>query len=270
MVRTFQHALITGGSSGIGKAIAAKLAARGTRVSLLARGLATLDTARAEIAAVSRASEPRVTTRATDVADAAATEAAIAEVVEAAGPPDLLVTSAGIARPGMFEDVPLEVFERTMAVNYFGTLHAVRAVLPHMRRSGSGHIAMISSGAGLIGLYGYTPYSPTKFAVRGLAESLRGELKPHGIGVTIAYPPDTDTPQLAAENQTKPEATKRITGAAKVWSAEAVADVILHGIDRNRFSVAPGFELGFLDRFHSVVAPAVRAYMDAIVRRTGA
>jgi 3-dehydrosphinganine reductase len=118
------------------------------------------------------------------------------------------VTSAGIAVPHYFEDTPLAVHERSMAVNYFGTLHVVRAALPVMRQRRRGRILMVSSSAGLMGLFGYCSYNPSKFALRGLAEALRAELRADGVGVSVAYPPDTETPMLEEENKTKPEETK--------------------------------------------------------------
>lgn len=126
----------------------------------------------------------------------------------------------------------------------------------------------IASGAGLIGIYGYSAYCPSKFALRGLVESLRGELKPKGIGVTIVYPPDTDTPQLAAENKIKPPETKRITATAKTWSPQAVAEQILKGIDRQQLAIAPGAELTILKQFHSLLAPLLNWYFDRIIDKT--
>ena len=180
----------------------------------------------------------------------------------------MLITSAGVAHPGYFSEIPLETFEQTMAVNYFGSLYSVKAVLPAMIQQKRGRIVLLSSGAGIVGIYGYSAYCPAKFAVRGLAESLRGELKPWGIGVTIAYPPDTDTPQLAAENKTKPAETKHITAKAKVWSAEAVAEKILRGVSQQKFAIAPGAELTVLYRLHSLIAPALHWYFDRIVSQT--
>ena len=101
----------------------------------------------------------------------------------------------------------MDVHERTMQVNYFGSLYCVNAVLPYMTKAQKGQIVLVSSGAGLVGLYGYTPYSPSKFALRGLAESMRQELKDQGIRVSIVYPPDTDTPgwreEMAADKVNK-------------------------------------------------------------------
>ena len=179
----------------------------------------------------------------------------------------MLITSAGLAKPGYFEEVPVSVFERTMAVNYFGTLYFVKAVVPAMRRRGRGAIVLISSGAGLVGLFGYTPYCPTKFAVRGLAESLRGELKLNGVSVTIVYPPDTDTPQLAEENRTKPVETKALTASAGLWTADEVARLTLEGVRRGAFAVAPGFQLTALRWLHSVLEPFLHWKFDRTVGR---
>ena len=83
-----------------------------------------------------------------------------------------------------------------MEVDYFGTLHAVRAVVPSMIERQRGHLVLVGSTAALIGVFGYSAYAPAKYAVRGLAETLRVELAPHGIVVACVYPPDTKTPGL--------------------------------------------------------------------------
>ncbi|MEA5499142.1 SDR family oxidoreductase [Limnoraphis robusta BA-68 BA1] len=263
-----KHAIITGGSSGIGKATAKLLAASGANITIIARSLEKLETAKAEIEAVKLQSEQRVFTQVVDVSDRIKVEIAMENAVQEMGVPDILMTSAGISIPGYFKDVPIEIFEQTMAINYFGSLYAVRAVLPYMEPQKKGNIVLISSGAGLIGIYGYTPYCPSKFALRGLAESLRGELKPLGIQVTIVYPPDTDTPQLEAENRTKPPETKRITETAKMWQPEDIAQEILNGIKNNSFAIAPGIEMTLLSRLHSLLAPGLNLYFDRIVTQT--
>jgi 3-dehydrosphinganine reductase len=260
-----QHGIITGGSSGIGKATALKLVRQGANVTLIARTQSQLALARTELEACRVRSDQRVCVYPADVADNLQVTAAIQAAIDRLGPPDWLVLSAGIAHPGHFQTLPIEIFERTMAINYFGSLYSVKAALPRMVQRGSGHIVFISSGAAIVGLYGYTPYSPSKFALRGLAESLRGELKPLGIAVSIVYPPDTDTPQLKAENLTKPEATKQITGSAGAVSAEFVAAAIVRGIQKKSFTIAPGLEMSLLARFHSVLAPVIRWYCDRIV-----
>ena len=240
------HALITGGSSGIGYAIARRLVADGMNVSLIARGEARL--AQAREALLGAGGDREVLTISADVSVREQAQRAVADAAAALGAPRLVVTSAGIAVPGYFDDVPVDVFERTMAVNYLGTVYVAKAAVPLMK-GGGGRIVMISSGAGLIGLFGYTPYSPTKFALRGFAEALNAELRHEGIGISIAYPPDTETPQLIEEQKTKPAETRMMTARAGVWSADAVAARILKGVSRGAFAITPGFELTALYRF---------------------
>ncbi|NEP40301.1 MAG: SDR family oxidoreductase [Okeania sp. SIO2H7] len=259
------HAIITGGSSGIGKATAKLLASEGVNISIIARDKLKLEAAKSEIEKVKVKSEQQVFAATADVRNYGEIDGAIKEAIALLGPPDLLITSAGIARPGYFKEVPLEVFEETMKVNYFGSLYSIKSVLPFMEKEGKGRIVLISSGAGLIGIYGYSPYCPSKFAIRGLGESLRGELKELGIEVSVVYPPDTDTPQLEAENKTKPPETKAITGQAKMWSAEEVAREIVRGIRKKKVAIAPGLEMTLLARFHSLLAPLINWYLDRIV-----
>jgi 3-dehydrosphinganine reductase len=262
-----QHVIITGGSSGIGKATAQQFAQRGANVSILARDPVKLAAAQAEIESV-RSSQTRVLSLMADVAQQPQVEQAIQAAIQELGAPDVLITCAGIAHPGYFRELPLEIFEQTMAINYFGSLYCIKAALPAMEQQRRGQIVLVSSGAGLIGIYGYTPYSPSKFALRGLAEALRGELKVWGIGISIVYPPDTDTPQLVAENRTKPPETKRITATAQTWTADAVAQTILKGIEQRRFTITPGQEMTVLARLHSLIAPGLNWYFDRIVQQT--
>jgi 3-dehydrosphinganine reductase len=255
-----KHALITGGSSGIGLAIATALARHGARVSLVSRDPARLGSAReAVLSAVPGAA---VAVAPADVSREAEVDAAVASAERSHGPVDILVTSAGVARPGHFGELPASEFERAIAVNYLGTLYAVRAVVPGMRARGAGALVLISSGAGLVGLFGYTAYAPSKFAVRGLAESLRGELAPEGVAVTIVYPPDTDTPQLAEESLTKPAETRAITAGGGLWSADDVARATLEAVARGRFAVAPGAPLSAVLWLHSLIAPFLRWHFD--------
>lgn len=263
------HALVTGGSSGIGYALARRLVADGMNVAIVARGQARLGEAREAL--LRESPQARVVAISADVAVRAEAERAVAEAVAALGNPKLVVTSAGIAIPGYFEEVPVEVFERTMAVNYLGTVYVVKAAAPLMKAAG-GDVVMVSSGAGLIGLFGYTPYSPTKFALRGFAEALHAELRHEGVRVSIAFPPDTETPQLIEEEKTKPAETRMMTARAGLWSADAVARRILKDVERGAFAITPGFELTALYRLGSVLAPLVQwswAKQVARMRRGG-
>lgn len=260
-----QHIIITGGSSGIGKATAKLFARQGSHISIISRNSDKLKLAKLEIENECISSEQKVMIFSADVSDRLQIEQAIQTAIEKNGPPDLLITSAGIAYPDYFQRLSLDIFERTMAVNYFGSLYCIKAVLPVMEKRQKGHIVMLSSGAGLIGIYGYSAYSSSKFAIRGLAESLRGELKLLGMGISIVYPPDTDTPQLEEENKTKPKETKMITETAKIWTPEAVAEEIIKGIKRKSFLITPGVEMTFLAKFHSLISSGINNYFDRLI-----
>jgi 3-dehydrosphinganine reductase len=260
-----KHAIVTGGSSGIGLATAKLLAARGMNVSILARNVARLAAACEEIERHRREPSQRIAGLPVDVAERQPLEAAIRRAIGELGAPRVLVASAGIAAAGYFLDIPAAEFERTMEVNYFGTIDAVRAVVPDMRMAGGGHIVLVSSGAGLIGILGYAAYCPTKFALRGFAEALRPEAKRWGIGVSIVYPPDTDTPGFHEEERTKPPETRKICETASLMSADAVARAIVRGIDRGRFSIAPGWPMGLLHRATIPFDAVIARYLDWLV-----
>jgi 3-dehydrosphinganine reductase len=263
-----KHVIITGGSSGIGKATAKLLASQGANISIIARDVNKLEAARQEIETARISKEQKVFTASADVSIRAEIETAIETAINHLGSPDILITSVGIARPGYVEEIPLEVYEKSMAINYFGSLYSLKTVLPAMEKQKKGHIVLISSGAGLIGIYGYSAYSPSKFALRGLAESLRGELKSKGIQMSIVYPPNTDTPQLVEENKTKPTETKIIEGTATTWTAEDVAQIIIQGINRQSFAITPGWEMNYLNKLHSLFTPILNWYFDRIVTST--
>ncbi|HEX6517011.1 MAG TPA: SDR family oxidoreductase [Nocardioidaceae bacterium] len=232
---TDTHAVVTGGSSGIGLALVRELAACGARVSVLA-----LDDK--DLAALAEEPPPGaypVRTIGADVGDRERLQAAVAEAQSLSGPCDLLVTCAGVIVPGYLTELPDEEFEREMRVNYFGTLWAMRAVAPTMMGRRRGTIMAVSSFAGLVGPFGYGAYSPTKFAVRGLCEVARTELKPYGIHVGCVFPTDTDTPQLAGEKPLKPPEAQ-ISDIAPVLTAHEVAATILDGARRRTARVYPG------------------------------
>ena len=263
-----RHAIISGGSSGIGYALAELLAARGWNISLLARNQERLSLAQEGLARQHPDGGARVADFSVDVSDQAGLERAVGAAMAEFGAPKLVIASAGIAHPGYFEEIPPETFHRLMEINYFGSLNLIRATLPAMRAGGGGRMVLISSAVGLIGIYGYSAYAPTKFALRGLAESLRAELGQDNIAISIVYPPDTDTPQLAAEAELKPPETASISAKAKVLSASAVAESILKGIDKGRFQIMPGWEMALLGPLHSLIGPLLRRYFDFLVSRT--
>jgi 3-dehydrosphinganine reductase len=262
------HVLVTGGSSGIGLAFGRAALGRGARVSIVARDRARLDAAVQELSTSAAGDATRVASAPADVADAAALDRAVDGVVAQLGPVDVLVTAAGYSHPGLFVELGDDVFERQMAVDYFGTLHAIRAVVPSMVERRRGHLLLVSSTVGFLGVYGYSAYAPAKFAVRGLAETLRSELVPHGIVVACAYPPDTETPGFARENELKPAATARISASIKPRTADAVAAAMVRGVENNRLVVTADFQTAALARAAGLLGPYLRRSMDRAVRHT--
>ncbi len=243
---TGKLALITGGSSGIGYALANQLVEAGGSVILLARSQEKLDEAKTSLS--SQLSQPDQLIHAipADVTDVESLSMAIEDMAKTIGIPDFIFNCAGVALPGYIEQLKLEVFKWTMDIDYHGTVNVIKLLLPHLLQRGSGHIINFSSMAGVIGTFGYSAYSGAKFAVRGFSDVIRSELKPKNIRVSIVYPPDTDTPQLAFENQFKPYETRELAGSDKPISAAAVARETLKSVSRGKYAIVPGAEAKLL------------------------
>ena len=232
---------ITGGSSGIGLAAAKLCASAGANVAIAARGKERLDQALAELKAQPGVGPTqKFLAIPCDVSDPAESRRAAKEVIDTFGGCDIVIANAGVAVCKRVLDTDDGDYERTMRINYLGTVHTVRAFLPHLFERRNGHIGIVSSMLGFMGTYGYTAYCPTKFAQVGFAECLRQECLDHNIGVTLLYPPDTDTPQLAEENRTKPPETKAVTGEVKTLPPEIVAGAFLTAIAKKKKEIVPG------------------------------
>jgi NAD(P)-dependent dehydrogenase (short-subunit alcohol dehydrogenase family) len=230
---------ITGGSSGIGKATALEAVRRGAHVWISARGQARLDEALAEIKAIAGADQ-RVGAIRVDISDQAAVQAASAEILAGLGGLDVLVNNAGVAFVDRIENASPNEYRQMMEINYFGMVWTTLAFLPHFRQQKGGSITAVSSTLGQMGLYGYSAYCASKFAIVGFMDCLRQDLLPYGVGVTILFPADVDTPQLAEENRTKPPETKALSGNASLARPEDVANTYLDAIERGRYHAAPG------------------------------
>ena len=238
-----QHAVITGGSSGIGLSIAIELAKQRCRhITLLARNEQQLVTAKLLVekaAAATSTSKVSSTTSvhilSVDVTDFSALEKAVANHISSInnnatpGPPTLLFHCAGMSIPLAFEDLSASNFYTQMNVNYLGSVHVVKAFLPYMTNttqkqqpSIGGNIILTSSMSGQTGTFGYSGYSPTKFALRGFAECLSMELaaKKSNVNISLAYPPDTETPGYEIENRNKPEECRLISEGSGIWDPD--------------------------------------------------
>ncbi len=255
------HAIVTGGSQGIGLATAQLLAARGARVSLIARDEGRLDQAALAVGSSCR-------TAAADVTDSGAVTAAIDALVAEQGPCDLLICSAGASHPGYFEQLDVAHFRAQMDLNYFGTLYSIRAVIGSMVERGRGTIVGISSAAGLVGVFGFGAYAPSKYAVRGLMDALRAEVHSRGVFVACAFPPDTLTPGFETENLIKPPETAAVSAGIKPRSAEAVGAGLVRGIERDRHVITFDSQTALLARVGGLLAPVAYRMMAREVRKT--
>ena len=179
--------LITGGSRGLGLVLARQAVAEGARVAICARDEAELARARQDLL-LAGAAEADVLTLAHDVTNEAEVRAMVAEVETRLGPVDVLVNNAGIITVGPLDNMDVRDFEESMAVHFWAPLHAMQAVLPSMRRRGVGRIVNISSLGGKVALPHMAPYSASKFALVGLSEGFRAELRQHGVSVTTVCP----------------------------------------------------------------------------------
>lgn len=175
------RALVTGASRGIGRAVAASLAARGATVGLAARSAGELEQLAAELPGTHHALP-------CDVGVRAEVEAAVQRFIASAGGLDVVVANAGIAHYGPVHALDVEAAERMTQVNWLGTLYTVKAALPHLLGRAHGHIVIVSSGAGLRSFPWAAVYGATKAAQRGFGEAMRHELSGSGVGLTVVYP----------------------------------------------------------------------------------
>jgi short-subunit dehydrogenase len=210
-----QVAVVTGASSGIGRALAKVLAARGCRVGLVARRRDELESLAAEIAAGGGAAAVGVA----DVSDRGQTQSAFAEVAAALGPADLLIANAGVGAPTRLNPMNIGAVEKMYRVNVLGVVYALEAVLPSMLQRGKGHVAAVSSLAAYKGLPGEMAYSSSKAAVNNFLEGLRIQLRDRGIAVTTVCPGFVKTPMTEVNKFKMPwlleadEAARRIVRA---------------------------------------------------------
>jgi NAD(P)-dependent dehydrogenase (short-subunit alcohol dehydrogenase family) len=178
-----QTVLVTGAASGLGRALALGFAAAGARVVALDRDSAGLESLRAELESLGR----DCLALSCDVTDAAACERAVAAGIDRFGGLDVLVNNAGVSHRSAFARTDLAVIRRVMEVNFFGAVNCTRAALPALVAA-RGLVIAISSVAGYTPLVARTGYAASKHAMHGFFESLRAELAPRGVAVTMVCP----------------------------------------------------------------------------------
>ena len=254
-------AVITGAGSGIGRETALLCARRGAALAICDVNEQGLE----ETAREARAASSDVLTRHVDVSDAEQMDAFAAAVHDRFGSVDLLINNAGIGVGATFAQTELEDWERQLAINVMGVVHGCRSFVPHMIAHGSGQIVNVSSGAGFLATPFMLAYSATKFAVFGLGEGLRMELRPHGIGVTTICPGFINTPIVSTSVMRGDQAAERQDRRARIharrgYGPEKVAVRILRAAQRNR-AVAPVTPEAHLTYVMSKVAPPAARWM---------
>ncbi len=258
---------ITGGSSGIGLAIAKRLSSLGAHVAIFARRKDLLISAAKEIEAVRKSSSQRIAFYQMDVSDEKDVCKVTRRALDDQGAPDILINSAGVAHCDHFEKTTTAHFDHVLKIDLYGPWNVISALLPAMKGKAGRHIVNISSIAGLIGVFGYTAYSAAKFGLIGFSESLRGELKPQGVNVSVLCPPDTNTPQLAEENKTKPEETRAIAGNAGLYQPEQVAEALLKALPKKKFMIIPGMDGKFTIIMKRFLPRLVEFVMDGTIQK---
>jgi NAD(P)-dependent dehydrogenase (short-subunit alcohol dehydrogenase family) len=189
MAKSSKVVLLTGASSGFGRAIGAALSQDGHRVFATSRALTATPV-------------PGTTHLRLDVTDELSVAACIADVIRSAGRVDVLINNAGLGIAGAVEDTTIEEARAQFDTNFFGLHRMCRAVLPHMRSQGSGHIINMSSLAGQIAIPFQGFYSASKFAIEGYTEALRMEVRSYGVQICMIEPGDFATAFTANRRMT--------------------------------------------------------------------
>ena len=255
--------LITGGSSGIGKALAIKLFS----VVVIARNQKKLDQALYDICQYRQNTSQRLNGFSLDVTNRSKISALKSDIIDSMAGLDLLVNNSGVAIPQMINQTSDEHIDQMMQVNYLGCVNMTRAFLEPLKQNGGGQICFVSSRLGFMGLIGYSAYAASKYAVRGFAECLRQELFLDNINVHLFFPPTTQTPGLLSENAYKPDVTWAIEGKCQTFEAAEVAHAILKGIQRKKFVNMIGWQNWLVYYLEQYTPSILRWMIDSQIKK---
>ena len=228
-------AFITGGSQGIGLAISKLCIEKGFSVAVFARNANKLNEIKTKLGEKCNVFE-------CDTTDFVPMSASFDLAIQKLGVPDVLINCVGRAKPDYFENISSSDFAATLKTNILGIVHPCQFIFPLMKKRKNGIIINVSSVAGFIGVFGYTDYAASKFAIIGFSESLKQEGAKHGVEVKVLCPPDTETPGLAEENKTKPKETKAISEGGGLLKPEKIALAVLESLGTKSFYILPGFD----------------------------
>jgi short-subunit dehydrogenase len=265
-----QVAIVTGASTGIGKALALQLASQGAKVVIAARRADRLE----QVAAECRQRGGEALAVPTDVSDEAQCKALVEKTIEKFSRLDLLINNAGLAATALFEDFPdLHLFRQTMGVNFYGAVYCTYYALPYLKKA-RGRIAAISSMGGKAALPYNTPYISSKYAMHGFYDALRMELMQHGVSVTVICPSwvVTEFHEAQMDKDGVPKGPRgRALYTRKTMTADRCAEITLHAVHKRRREVLMG--PGALAVWLKLLAPglldwlAVKVFLGAAIRR---
>jgi NAD(P)-dependent dehydrogenase (short-subunit alcohol dehydrogenase family) len=267
-MKTFRGrvAAVTGAGSGIGRALAGELAARGAHLALADINEAGL----AETVMLCEGAGAKITSHRVDVADRDAVYAWADQVVADHGRVNLIFNNAGVGLAATIEGMSYEDFEWLMSINFWGMVYGTKAFLPHLKAAGEGHVINLSSVFGLVSVPGQAAYNAAKFAVRGFTDALRMELQMQGspVSCTTVHPGGVKTniarnarvdPSVAATLSSPGAAADEFEKLART-SPESAARQILAGVQRDRRRVLVGPDATVIDlisRFPAAVSQRV-------------
>jgi short-subunit dehydrogenase len=246
-------AVVTGAASGIGRALAVRLAQEGASLALADIRAAELNETARRLNSTGGSSR-KVTEHIVDVSDKERVAAFAREVIEAHGGAHLLINNAGVGLFGTVEQLSIEDIEWLMGVNFWGMVYGVKHFLPILRRQSEGHIVNISSVFGIVGPVGHSAYAASKFAVRGFTESLRHELAGGPVKVSVVHPGGVKTSIAnnarpgAGADQAAVDRERAIFNVAARTSPEKAADRIVRGVLRDEERILVGFDAWMIDR----------------------
>jgi len=228
--------VVTGAGSGIGRALAEALVARGATVAISDWDAKGLDETVARIG-----QRGSVSSHVVDVSKRDQWAAYAAQVEVAHGPAHVVINNAGVAVRASVEDIPYEDFELVMNVNFWGVVHGTKTFLPHFRKNGLGHVVNISSLNGMVPFANQAPYNCSKYAVLGFSETLMQELRGTGIEVTVVHPGGIRT-NIVRNGRGLDEGDAKAFDKIARTSSESAAKQILDGVERNRERVYVGVD----------------------------
>lgn len=264
--------VITGASSGIGLDLAKASAKNGANVILLARNQERLDRAVSVCKSLLGHSDDKsiqkILAFSVDVTDKVQLASCVDNIKSQVSSPDYLYLCAGVVTSVRFSDQSDQDFEQLLNTNVIGTRTVIKAFLPDMIAERRGHICIIGSLAGLIPAYGYSAYNTSKFALMGMAGAMRQELAEYNVGVSIACPPEVDTPMVAQEAKHILPQTRAAKDLGGTLNVETVTKSILKGIAKNRFLIIPGTMAKFSYSCARLFPRTFTAILQFLVKKT--